>query len=252
MAKRRRAKIVIEGTDLSPESMPLSELASYLRHLEEAVLALADEGLDQQVIPIALANVFPGSNGLDLSLHESIVDAFARLQNSIANETVARLPQRAQKPLTRLSKELTSRGRAMTWKGAKGRKKARISAATPVVLRPEKTTTGTTTLYGTVQRTGGAKPGFQLELDDGAVVDCRADVKMTRDLARRLYERVAISGQATWNAETWRLNSFRPETVLDWQKTDLISAFNDLREATAGAYDDVDAREQVRALRGRD
>ncbi len=80
----------------------------------------------------------------------------------------------------------------------------------------------------------------------------QASRELVKELGDRVYETVALEGEAVWDPETWELVDFRATRVLPYKPNDLLAAFRELAAATGGAWDGVDAAEYVRKARSED
>lgn len=127
---------------------------------------------------------------------------------------------------------------------------AEMTAATEIP-EPAKVR-GETTLYGEVQRVGGATPKVQFRSIDGDLIYCDATRELTREAAVRLYEQVGLRGEAEWDLKTLRVTSFTIEEILSFEDVGVPSAFAELREIVGRYFDeisDVDAFvEQLRSV----
>lgn len=98
---------------------------------------------------------------------------------------------------------------------------------------------GGTTLYGRVER---VEAGIAyVRTHTGDVVPCAADEATVEVLAQR-EDTVGLDGEAEWDPDTRRMLSFTVAEVTPYcgDGVSLVEAFARLREATAGAYDNVD------------
>src|SRR5262249_31771296 len=114
--------------------------------------------------------------------------------------------------------------------------------------------TGTTVLRARVIRAGGAtKPKAELRVpnrDSLLYVDVsEADAKY---LGQRLYEVVALEGVATWDPETWAVREFSVTRVTEYRPGRVSDAFKALAEVSGGVWNQVDAFDFVRKIRGDD
>ncbi|MBC7969650.1 MAG: hypothetical protein H7Z11_05895 [Verrucomicrobia bacterium] len=66
--------------------------------------------------------------------------------------------------------------------------------------------TGETTLYGVINRVGGAKPKIQFKAFDGQLLYTTQEI--AEQAGNRLYKQVGLEGRAEWNSETLRIENF--------------------------------------------
>ena len=55
-----------------------------------------------------------------------------------------------------------------------------------------------------------------------------------------MYQEAALRGQATWDAQDGSVVYFRVEEILHYQRQKVSASFEELRRATAGAYDEIE------------
>ncbi len=118
--------------------------------------------------------------------------------------------------------------------------------------KPPQLLRGETTLYGHLLCIGGTKPFFVLRLDNGVNFPCECTIEFVKNLARsnKLYEVIGVSGTAQWQPETLELVKFRAEELLPYEDTSIVAAFDELRQASNGAFDGIDDVEAfVRSIR---
>jgi hypothetical protein len=102
---------------------------------------------------------------------------------------------------------------------------------------------GNTTLYGTVERIGGASEArcaFRLP-DEGKLLYCGvAGDELAKKLSLFLYQDVSIHGEATWLRANWRICNFEI-TAFDPPKTGSFQdALADIWKAGGKAWDKID------------
>jgi hypothetical protein len=75
---------------------------------------------------------------------------------------------------------------------------------------------------------------------------------LVKELGDRLYETVALEGEAVWDPESWEITEFRAVRVLPYRSGDVMAAFRELATVSANVWDGVDADEYVRKSRSED
>jgi hypothetical protein len=99
---------------------------------------------------------------------------------------------------------------------------------------------GETTLFGEVERVGGAEPKVALRLPDGSSVYCEVTKEQARELGKRLYQPVCVVGTATWRLPTYIIEAFRLHKVTDYEDTPPSVAISELARVLAPHWADVD------------
>ena len=113
---------------------------------------------------------------------------------------------------------------------------------------------GETTIYGKLMRLGGAASDatLQIKLDNEVTLTCECHERFASRLARedKLYRVVGLSGHAWWHPTTNELVRFQATDLLPYQEIDIVTAIDNLREASHGVFDDVDVQDYLEKLRG--
>jgi hypothetical protein len=253
---RHRIKVAITGAGVSPESVPLRDLADVLGRIDRAVrsyvaskrLELPDDAL------ISLVDIVSSSDGLVLATAEPLVPVVALISKAVRDRDFTELPTETYGELYGLSESLSSRGWGFKFFEEKplGIVAAEFDAAQPL-MPPAKPTfvEGTTTLYGRCLRVGGAgQPKAEVRLPNTSkLLHVDLSEALAKEVATKLYEEVALEGTATWNADSWELQSFRVSRVTNYRKSDPVAAFKELAEAAKGRWDEVEASAYVHSLR---
>jgi hypothetical protein len=251
---RHEVQVAITGAQVSPEDVSLRELVAVLGRLDAAIQAFAAEKLEvPEGVSVSLVDIRPGSESLVFSVPDPLLPAVAVISSSFRDRDFSQLPKAAYKELYELSETVTRRGWGLE---IREQPEAGIPYASltpdaplvppmgPVYLK------GTSTVHGRCLRVGGStKPRAEIRLSNGELLNVDLSEALAKELAPQLYEEVALEGTATWNPDTWEIESFRVTEVLPYRKTDPALAFRELAEAAGGRWDEVDPVEYVRSLR---
>lgn len=245
----------IRGAHLHPETLKASDLAQILLCLEKAIAVTADvRPTDDEPEPVvvSLTAIRDGSADLGLTVSPAAWGAVVTVSRSISDRQFERLPRTAQARLADLSRLLVSRG----WEGeftGRSLPRATISASNPIPEPPPSRLRGTTTLVGQCVRVGGVQPGVLIRpARGGKLVTAQAPRELVKELGDRLYETVALEGEAVWDPESWEITEFRAVRVLPYRSGDVMAAFRELATVSANVWDGVDADEYVRKSRSED
>jgi hypothetical protein len=242
--------ILLVGETLQPETVALRDLLSVLEDLDQ-LITRASRHADQaaKASNLTLARIERGSIAITLDGDASHVQGIAFLV-----ETIAKDDPRAPQWLRRHARSLW---RFAVHNDCEIRIAARDFVASTAFLGPHREPlrppqiSGETTMVATVLRAGGRRPPTaQLQLVDGTKTTIAlADEAMARQLGERLYETVALEGQAVWNAMDWSLDFFTATRVSEYQAASVASTFAALAELAGSRWDDVDPATYVRSLR---
>ena len=252
----KRIEIRLVGAGVAPGLIRSREVAEVITAVEEMIAAVVEREnpeikLDQ--VRIGLSAISSGSMTMVFTpnLDALTVPAAERVMQAIDDQAFDGLPAGTLKALKTLQ-AFTHRHDATTEFRTLNGASVLLAAMTPKTSIPEPARlAGETTLYGDILRVGGAEPKVQFRSIDNEIVYCDATRDMTRQAALRLYERVGLRGEAVWDLETLKLESFRIEEILDFEDVGIVQAFAELRDSVGGYFDqiaDVDAF--VEELRG--
>lgn len=242
----------IRGPGLVPRTMKAGDLAEVLVCLEKAVEAVANvrgDADDPDAAVLSLTGMTEGSACPQFTVSPVAWSAVAAILTAVARRDFDRVPRLTQAQLAALTRLFVRR----RWEGefvAASLPRAVISASNPVPDPPPPRSRGTTTLVGQCVRTGGVQPSAQVRpAKGGGLVTVQADRQLVKELGDRLYETVALEGEAVWDSDTWAVTEFRAARVLPYRQADPLAAFRELAAVSGSTWDGVDAAGYVRAAR---
>lgn len=241
------------GDKLTPQRVELGDLLALLHGLRNAILLNAGiEDLERPPVGVSLVALETGSvvpvlrpaTSLERSTDE-VLEAIEKRAPGLLNRPAALAAHKAF--------EVARERRWVVHLGGRGRS-VTVSELEPFPApepEPEPAfVRGTTTLYGKCVMVGGPRtPRVKMTLLQGGSVELRASHDIARQLGQRIFEVVGIRGEATWNAETWRIVEFTPFEVLDYEQAPVEKAFAELREVIGDAFDTDAAIDRMRSLR---
>lgn len=253
--ERRQMLLRFSGGETAPATVPVRELANLILAVEETVVAVAQSTKDvgrKEELALTLTGLTDSSLGLQFATPapETLMPSFVRVARAIASETLDLLPVSALSGL-RYLQGFIKRHKCVVEFRVGSMESPPIAVMTPETeLQGTPKLRGTTVLYGRVTRVGGATPKVQIEQANGERLSCEVTVSIAKELGRRLYDRVGLSGEALWNAETWAVESFRVEEIEGYQERSPLAVVRDLRDHFGQHFDEIDDADAfVRSLR---
>ena len=236
-----------KGGKLKPECVPLHELAEVLKAIEDVVAEslVAEGGVAKDDLLLGLVSVRGESVDLGFSTSHlaKVVAVLAQIGFAIGSREFRKLPPRTVEPLQVIHKFVEKHDCVAAIHDLQ-RPTAALLEITPdtEILPFLSTVKGKTVLYGRVVQVGGKSEGKAVIETSLATksIKCTAKVDILRELGRRLYMNVGVSGEAEWNAADLSICSFHIEEVLAYEETPIDIAIARLREAVGNAYDDID------------
>lgn len=246
---------------MKPDKVPARDLAELLIAAEEAVASLAklrNPALNCEDVVLGLVKIEDASLGLlfNSPLPDVVGPAFREIALCVQNRQFGELPTKSRRCL-RVIAEFGSRRQCRTqfWNGDEEapQQLAEMDVGFESVMPEEIYVRGETVLYGKVERVGGVEPKVRVRLSEHEAVSCHLSEELAKDLGKRLYSTVGLQGQATWDAKDLSIIYFRVDEVVSFQNVGASQGLSELRDAVAGAYDDVpDVVGFVREIRGGD
>jgi hypothetical protein len=246
----------LDGGGMHPDKVPLRELLEILSGVEDGLFALAKEQnptLKMEEFYASLVGIVDASAGLKFASTLPLVAlaAWQTLGLAIDTSTFVDLPPKALEGISRIVKVTQKLGADAKFYGSRKEPIAVIRSADPPDVWEKRFLQGETVLYGSLLRVGGDSPSVRLRLEDGSLITCQCKRNFAKILAHSLYDVVGIKGRAWWHPSSLKLVRFIAVEVLNFQDTDIVSAFDSLRDVVNGDYDDVeDVVALVEEIRG--
>lgn len=246
-----------------PQDVPASDLADFIQYFDVAIraeLSVADPGtgVEKQSRTdeptISLIAISEGSDRLHFAVAVRAIPAISRISQSLASQSFQSLARSTWQALYEMS-QITKRrswGLRVCGNPALSIQEAVVPAGSEVPP-PEDlpAITGITSLRARVIRAGGAKPKAELRVPNrSSLLYVDVSEADARFLGQRLYEQVVLEGVATWDSETWAVREFSVTRVTAYRPGGVGDAFRALAEVSGGVWDQVDAFDFVRKIRG--
>jgi hypothetical protein len=119
---------------------------------------------------------------------------------------------------------------------------ARIEPSTYSDVSSQLLIRGDTTLYGKVERVGGAterKCGLRIDGRNRMLI-CKVDSAQTaRELGQKLYQKVAVKGTALWLKTNWRVIGFTAKEIYQPRPKPVDELLETLRDAGGSDWDEI-------------
>lgn len=255
MSDTQLIEMHITGTGIKPGVIRSKEIGEVITAFEEMIAAYVthtNSTLKKESVVVSLFAIQDGSLVFQFSpnLIELTVPAAKNIAEAIKRNDYRLLPDGTMKGLQEISK-FTRRHNCDAEFYTQNGQPVHLATMTPDTEIPvEAPLNGETVIYGEVTRVGGADPKVQFRTIDGHLVYCDITKELAREIGAKLYMRVGLRGQASWNARTLKIESFVAEEIILYQNTPISKAFDELRTAVGDVFDTVsDVDECARQLR---
>lgn len=247
MAELEAIELRFTGAEMRPEIVRASDLGDVLRAIDEMIEAVAqtENLVSEMSLVTSLTLVSSGSLALRFTPSDWNAGklAWQAISTAVSERLFHRLPRRA----TRAIRRVVEFGHRYNCDSElRLPEPDRVLATLPpdLVVVDAPLIVGETTLYGQVIRVGGRKPKVLIAaFDHSGTIACDVSQDIARILGGRLYTDIAVAGTAAWNSETLKIETFRIEQLLPYQRTSLANAFREMSERFGKYYDalgDVD------------
>nr|VFK66975.1 MAG: hypothetical protein BECKUNK1418G_GA0071005_11206 [Candidatus Kentron sp. UNK]VFK72473.1 MAG: hypothetical protein BECKUNK1418H_GA0071006_11176 [Candidatus Kentron sp. UNK] len=212
--KNDELQVRLTGKGIKPGLIRSKELAEILESVDALVTAevLKRRGEDisnRDYLIVGLYAIDDHSIGLKFktTLASIVIPIFLSTALAIGNGKFESLDTRTIKSLQTISR-FTRKHNCNAEFVLPG--KESLAKITPETEIPEPfLIEGVSEILGKVVRVGGKTPRAMIELTDGTTIYCDIPEKMAKELGRRLYSLVKLTGTARWNFYTYDLEEFR-------------------------------------------
>jgi len=238
---------------LTPETIHATDLAFILNHLDAAVKSLVGENAGNAVL-LALTAVKPGSCQLDFAVPAVSQDAVLKIKRFLARPKSDPLHPKAHARLCELSTFLVKRNWSAEFRGV-DRSVARITPTNPVPALPDLRIRNGVTLIGKCLLLGGSKPHVEIKpITGGPPVEVSASEDLVKTIANdgRIYQVIALYGQAMWDPVTRRIVSFKAEKMLPYRVGQAAEGARRIAALTGAYWAGVNVDDHLLELNGED
>lgn len=234
----------LAGANMSPGKLRSKEIAELIESIEEmtaSVVVSDDPKIKKDSIVVGLKAIKEGSIGLEFApnLVELTMPATFRITRSIADNDFGTLPSSTMTALRKLS-GFSRRHQCDVEFFAQNGNVQNLATITPDTQIPNTYAfIGETTLYGVINRVGGAEPKIQFKTFDGQLLYCSTTQEIAKQAGNRLYKQVGLEGRAEWNSETLRIENFYVSAISNYEKVSPSVAFEELSRLVGDSFDEI-------------
>lgn len=250
----------LSGDDISPTNVRMRTLFGILGGLEGAIVAMAEDmgvEFDENEAIIIPGELEESSLGIPGALNLKAEEPLRHIDRALYAEEVGGLPLQVRSELTCIQSTLSERGVDLEISGD-GLRGVFLAEDTPHIEEPSEGSdkmTSHAVVYGVCMRVNRSRRDAAIELHDGQ--NCTLKSLTDQQLKQLMKETgddfdqvFRIEGQAKWSLDDYRISEVEVTSIesVDRNAGELFGA---LREATANAFDEVDAIDYVNELRGK-
>jgi Fe-S cluster biosynthesis and repair protein YggX len=249
-------QIRFAGGGITPQTIKSKDLAEIASSFEQSIIEIIlqqNPSLIGNEIAISLVQIDEGS--AKFRFISSIVlgtIAFTTLTDSISTNQFDNLPPRALEVIRTISKFTQVKNCVAEFRSnlQSNEPLAIINPETQKSLPKVHFINGETTLYGTVEKVGGAEPRVVLRLSGKETISCETTPDIAKNLGKRLYEFVGVQGRAKWQYGQTVLESFKINEILEYKESPIVSAMKELATIVQPHWAKKGANELIAEIRG--
>lgn len=244
-AKSNTIKCIIEGSNISPELLSAKELAELITALEHTLVATANKhskNRSKEFI-ISIVGINKGSLSLELKGNyvEETNEAIQAIGWAINKREFNRLTKDSVDGLKSIFNFLDKhKCKAKFCFSSEGEPTAFLDPTIELPDSKQYQISGETTIYGQLIRVGGVKPRATLRVAEGEDIFCDIKEHQVHQLASKLYQRVSLTGIASWDIDTYKILSFKVTDFEELEEVPIDKAIQDLAKTIGKYYEDVD------------
>lgn len=200
-----KLEIRFHGGGINPSAIKASEVADLIYCFEKSLLTTLHENYPELDIEnyayLSFQSIQNESLGLGFAAdkgEEAFVDSYLRIVKSINENDYNNLPYAAIENLKIISK-FSKKHNCNCDYIHNSIKKAEITTASVIDVNRNSIIKGETTIYGKIERVGGAEPRIVFKDHTGNKIYFEVTREVAKTLATKLYEEIALIGVATWD-----------------------------------------------------
>ncbi len=244
----RTLQIRLDDGTMKPDTISAADLGLFLQKLDGVLRALSDEDNDSESVLISLEQIEPGSVGLIFKIGIAAIGLMGVVLDFLGDPENRALPPKAYAKAHELSKFLCQQEWTAEFR-ALNRKTVKLGPGNPIAALPRSVLRGGATLIGKCLVVGGSQPRIEVKTTGGgAPIRAKATEEIVRELAKRgrVYETVALSGEATWDRTSGKMLDFTVREILPYQPGRAAAAGRKLAELGRDLWAGVDPIQYTR------
>jgi hypothetical protein len=250
-------QITLSGKDITPDNIRAHDLADLIVSVEDSLISVIlkqNPNADPEQLVIGLVDIETGSTRLKFSsqIPQLALSAFIAITTSISNDNYSSLPPSSVKAIQKISDFTKKRNCEATFAiPSDTQHTAKITPTTVINLPENAFISGETTVYGKVERVGGATPKVVIRTATNSSISSAVSEDLAKKLAQRLYSWMGLRGTATWCTEDFTMEDFKIEDITEYEEQPLKKSMDELSRLI-GTYwqDEKDVTGTIAQMRG--
>lgn len=243
-------ELKFEGNGVNPSNVKPREVAELILNFEKSLLSTIKEQnpeIDTDQLLFSFEEI--RNESLDLkfltrSVREVVLSAYTLITTSLNSgdfsllnsETISSL-----KSITRFSRKYECSGQF----NLNGKVLSTFTPTTEISVDKPRLIKGETTIFGKLIDSGGENPNVHIRITEDQVLIFDTTEAHAKALATKLYEKVALSGIAKWDAKTMKILDFKLADILEYKAGNAAKAIAELRNITSGFWDKYNDNDDI-------
>ncbi len=237
-------ELSFRGEGIRPDNLKASEVADLIASYEDALLNIIGRDhpeINLDEVFISLIQIDENSVHLKFKpkVVGTIIAAAIAINTALNTNQYATLPFKSVESLNKIWSFTKRRNCTGEISGGEEIPVAQITPETEIKISDEFFYQGDTTIYGKVERVGGAVPRVRVKLDDDQIIYTEVKESEAKRLAKDLYEVVCLKGTAKWRKENLKIEDFKLEQVVDFHDTPISEAIKELKGVIGHKWDEI-------------
>jgi hypothetical protein len=240
-------RLKLEGTrerNLHPGAVDIRTVASLLGYLHQIANAYGLKDEPRQPL-IALSEIFEGSAGYVFNISPTLAPILDDVIGFVANKPNAIEPKAYEVLVHLQEKVLKKNGYELTLiSDVLEGSEAPTGVINPDIPLPDLPhsifVTGKTTMLGVCVNSGGKSPRLDFQPDGSRrTFHLHVPFDVAKNAGKKLYERVAIRGMATWNSLNWEVVKFEFEALMPYEKGEIKEGLRKLHKIIGEDFSNI-------------
>lgn len=250
-------ELKFDGNGVNPATVKPHEIAELINSFEKALLSTIKqnnpeidtdtllftfEDLQNKSLSLGFKTLAYPSNNIDLKA--IVVSGFLAITSGFNESNFSDLPIQT---ITHL-KTFTKFSKRHNCNGSFRHNDIVVSSFTPateVSTDKVKWLKEEATLYGKLIDSGGENPNVHIKVSEDQTIIFKVSEAEAKELATRLYEKVAVKGIAKFNPKTLEVIEFKLIEVTPYSPGKSLPAIRKLREITSGFWDKFNTNDEI-------
>lgn len=256
--KKDILELTFSGGEIRPDTIRASEAAEMISAYETALLSVISRDnpeINLEEVFISLIEIEDNSAHFRFKpTAKKIVIGAATLVNvAVSSNDIQSLPYKSVESLRSIWSFTNKKNCVAEITSSEEMPTAQIRPENEIKISEEFFYEGETTIYGRIERVGGATPKVRLRVDDEQVLYIDISENTAKKIAHCLYETIGVKGLAKWRKDNFELEDFKIEEVLDFQDQGIVSSISDLKKSIGEYWDDIkDPEDYLQKIRYQD